>query len=98
MQTAPALEQRAAKRFALALPITLEGDEGATHDLSATGILFEAAKAPGMGARIDLTVRYTVDGHEFSVACQGVVVRVERHGDSFNVAVQLHTPLFDEPG
>ena len=97
MQTAQMQEQRSAKRFALALPITLEGREGVTHDLSATGIFFEAARSPGLGARIDLTVRYVVDGHEFSVGCHGVVVRVERHGDTFNVAVQLGSELFGEP-
>lgn len=96
MQPVPVSDKRLAERFGLALPITLEGEEGATHDLSASGVLFESSYAPEIGAQVDLNLQYLVDGHHFNLACRGEVVRVERHGDNFNIAVHLSPPLFTE--
>ena len=91
-------EQRAAQRFAVALPITMEGEEGGfTHELSAGGVLFEWSSPPEVGAHVSLSLEYEVDGVEFQVPCDGRVVRVERHGDNYNVAVRLRRPLFGEP-
>lgn len=98
MQPDPQSEQRSAQRFAVALPITMEGEEGgATHELSAEGILFEWATCPDLGANVSLSLEYEHDGFEHHVPCDGQVVRVERHGDNYNVAVRLRRPLFTEP-
>jgi hypothetical protein len=88
--------QRSAERFGLALPITMEGEECASHDISATGVLLEAAAAPAVGSSVALTLQYRSEGREFSLDCSGDVVRVERHGDNYNIAVRLHQPLFQE--
>lgn len=88
--------QRSAQRFGLALPITMEGEECACHDISATGLLLEAAQAQALGARVALTLQYTADGRPLHVDCAGQVVRVERHGEGFNIAVRLDEPLFQE--
>ncbi len=91
------LRQRSAERFGLALPITMEGEPCASHDISATGLLLESPVAAEVGASVALTLQYRAEDHqqrrmEFS----GEVVRVERHGDNFNIAVRLHQPLFQE--
>jgi hypothetical protein len=91
------MEQRKAERFGVALPITMEDVEGATHDLSATGILFETTLEPSVGATVNVTLEYLVDGHTHQMACEAQVVRVERVGDKVNVAARLATPLFTEP-
>jgi hypothetical protein len=88
---------RSADRYGLVLPITMEGEEGSTHDLSATGVLVETDTAPAVGTRVELTLQYPWRGREHQLDCAGEVVRVERHGDSFNIAVRLARPLFDEP-
>jgi hypothetical protein len=87
---------RAGERFGLALPITMEGMqgmEGETHDISESGILFETDAQPEVGSRIDLTLRYNLDGQDFLHRCQVQVVRVERVGAKSNVAARLLSPL-----
>jgi len=88
--------QRSAQRFGLALPITMEGEECASHDISATGVLLEAPAAPSLGSRVSLTLQYRAEGRDLSMDCAGRVVRVERHGDNYNIAVRLERPLYDE--
>lgn len=89
-------DQRSSDRFGIALPITMEGGEGETHDISETGIFFETQCEPQVGARIDMTLQYSMDGQEYYVGCEVEVVRVERVGDKVNVAGRLLSPLFSE--
>jgi hypothetical protein len=88
--------QRSAERFGLALPITMEGEECSSHDISATGVLLESSAAPALGATVSLMLQYRTEGREFSLDCVGEVVRVERHGDNYNIAVRLAEPLFQD--
>lgn len=88
--------QRSAERFGLALPITMEGEECSSHDISATGVLLESPAAPALGAQVSLMLQYRSDGRDFTLDCVGEVVRVERHGDNFNIAVRLSEPLFQD--
>ena len=87
------MDQRASERYGIALPITMEDAEGETLDISETGILFETGSEPQLGARIDLTLQYTLDGKLYLVGCEAEVVRVERVGDKVNVATRLLSPL-----
>jgi hypothetical protein len=97
MQAAPSTRHpRSSDRFGLVLPITLEGEEGSTHDVSATGILLELHAAPPVGSDVALMLQYEAGGVEHQLACRGEVIRVEPHGDSFNIAVRLSKPLFAE--
>lgn len=96
MQPVPVSDKRLAERFGVALPITMEGEEGATHDLSDTGLLVEVSNAPDVGAQVNLNLEHMVHGRDFNLACRGKVVRVERHGDNFNIAVRLSQPLFTD--
>jgi hypothetical protein len=96
MQDVPQLRQRSAERFGLALPITMEGEACSSHDISATGVLLESPAAPPLGAQVSLMLQYSADGRDFSLGCMGEVVRVERHGDNFNIAVRLAEPLFQD--
>ncbi|RYY59987.1 MAG: PilZ domain-containing protein [Comamonadaceae bacterium] len=90
------LRQRSAERFGVAMPITMEGEECACQDLSATGVLLEAERARELGSTVTLSLQYQAEGRAFTVDCRGQVVRVERHGDNFNIAVRLDEPLFQE--
>lgn len=96
MHSVPVSNKRVAERFQVELPITLEGDEGSTLDLSATGVKFESSTAPELGAVVDLNLQYLMEGQNFELACRGEVVRVEREGDHFSIAVRLESPLFRE--
>ena len=89
------LDQRSGDRFGIALPVTMEDGEGETLDISETGILFEtvARSQPQVGARIALTLEYSMDGHDYRTRCEAEVVRVERVGGKVNVATRLLSPL-----
>jgi hypothetical protein len=90
-------EQRAAERFGVGLPYTLEsGRQGHTRDLSATGLSFESDVAYPLGAVVRLTVRYGLDGHNFPMPCEVEVLRVEEQGGHFNIGGRLRHPLLDQ--
>jgi hypothetical protein len=91
-----AMDQRSSERYGIALPITMEDAEGESLDISETGILFETESEPRVGARIDMTLQYTMDGHDYHMGCEAEVVRVERVGRKVNVAARLVTPLVSE--
>src|SRR3712207_5144157 len=88
--------QRSAERFGLALPVTMEGQACACHDISATGLLLEARVWPERAATAGLTLNYDLEGEPSRVRCRGRVVRVERRGEGSNVAVRSGEPLFEE--
>lgn len=87
-------DQRAAQRFGLALRLTVDGDEGATHDLSATGLYFasDTPYAPGQTLAMVLDVPDGTGTRQLN--CEAEVVRVTPVEQGFNVAVRLLTPLF----
>lgn len=87
-------DDRFGERFALTLPITLEGEEGITLDLSADGILLETRARPDVGTQVCLQLDYEGDRGPCRLRCAGEVVRVDRLGETCNVAVRLHEPLF----
>lgn len=89
-------DHRSSDRFGIALPITMEGGEGETHDISATGIYFETGFEPPLGSAIGLVLEYTLDGLARRTRCDAQVVRVERVGSRVNVAVRLLTALDSE--
>ncbi|MDI1340779.1 PilZ domain-containing protein [Polaromonas sp.] len=93
---AHAMEQRAAQRFGVALRLTVDGDEGATHDLSATGLYFQSERSYEPGANMALVLEFPGTGRGHPLTCEAQVVRVKPAGDGFNIAVRLLTPLFPD--
>jgi hypothetical protein len=95
LAAAPASDQRVAPRFGVGMPYTLDGHEGQTKDLSATGLSFESETAYPVGAIVELTLRYGLDGHNFPMQCRVEVVRVEPGGGrGFTIAARMCEPFF----
>lgn len=90
------IDQRAAQRFGVALRLTIEGDEGATHDLSATGLYFASEAAYVPGQTLTMVLEFPGVAGIRKLGCEAEVVRVTPAGQDFNVAVRLLTPLFPE--
>lgn len=90
----PSSGQRVAERFGAGLPYTLDGRDGQTRDLSATGLSFESDTTYAIGTIVDLTLRYGLDGHNFPMPCQVEVVRVEPIGKRFLIAARFCRPFF----
>lgn len=93
-QKAVVVEQRAAPRFAMALRLTVEGEEGSTHDLSATGLCFQSDRRYDTGARLELVLEFPGATRPHPLRCEAEVVRCDTVGDDFNIGVRLLTPLF----
>jgi len=88
------VDQRSAQRFGMALRLMVEGEEGATHDLSATGLCFDFERSYEIGTILELLLEYPGGVRIHPLACEAEVVRVTPAGESFNIAVKLRTPLF----
>ena len=80
-------ERRAAQRFAMNIPVTVQCPDGnfpqeiaLSHDISAKGIFFHMNSRPCEGANIEFTVtlppEVTLTDQPMRVSCKGRVIRV----------------------
>ena len=92
----PQQEKRAARRFALRVPVTLDADGNSTsevvkiRDVSARGISFYLESAVRQGSLIGFTLTLPPEitlTESIRVQCKGRVVRVEEGGDEGKLAV-----------
>lgn len=90
-------DQRAAPRFGVEMPVQVEGASGVTHDLSANGLCFEAARAYEPGERVAIVIEYLLDGHNYPLRCEAEVVRCQAHGARFLVGARLLSPVAEGP-
>jgi hypothetical protein len=87
-------DQRAAARFDTVLPVSVEGAEAWTRNISSTGIYFETDVAPEVGSLVNFTVEFTLQGKRNRLLCEGKVVRVDHGDERIGVAARLLTPFF----
>src|SRR6267154_1117035 len=92
----PQQEKRAARRFALRVPVTLDTDGNSTsevvqiRDVSARGISFYLESAVTQGSLIGFTLTLPPEitlTESIRVQCKGRVVRVEEGGEEGKLAV-----------
>ena len=77
---------RNAVRFPLRLSLKLKTEDGiieaTTHDISSTGLLFEAARLPSIGSTIEFTMNMPSEvmgwTSDVAVHCTGRIVRHHR--------------------
>jgi hypothetical protein len=86
--------QRAADRFTSELPIEINGLQGLTRNISATGVYFETTRDQAPGSRVHFVVEVTVNGERLKMVCAGEVVRVEHKDATVGVAVKLANSFF----
>ena len=89
-------EKRAARRFALRVPVTVSSDEISSsevaqiRDVSARGISFYLDSAVAQGSQIAFTLTLPPEitlTESIRVQCKGRVVRVEEGGQNGKLAV-----------
>lgn len=90
------VERRRAVRYPIAWPVVLESGAGRSCDVSASGVCFESDRGPACGARIGfaLILPDRPDGGG-QLACKGEVVRAERRGERWRIAVKLEAIHFE---
>lgn len=82
-------ERRAAERVRAEMPLAIDGVEGLTSDLSASGLSFVADRPYEVGARVDVVIEYLLDGHHYPLRCQAEVVRVGPAPGGYAVGARL---------
>lgn len=68
-------------RHAAQWPVEVDGVQGLTHNLSATGLYFEIHKDLSLGQNITLTVQLEVMGRKMQWRCQALVARRDEGAD-----------------
>lgn len=83
-------ERRQAERFGATMPVTVDGHQGSTHDLSTTGLSFVADRPYELGARVEVVIEYLLDGHQYPLRCEAEVVRSDAAPDGrYKVGARL---------
>ncbi len=88
-------ERRRLPRYRLGTDITVDDVNGCTLDLSGNGILFETARPFTAGDRVAVVVPLAHAGPATYVTCHAQVMRVERRGEVFAVAVMYELVAVD---
>jgi len=89
-------EKRGAERFDMELPLTVaNGQAGVTRDLSLTGLSFTSRQPYVVGERIDITVDYLLDGHNYPLRCEAEVVRCDPCQGGFTIGARLTSALLE---
>jgi len=88
--------QRAADRFTSELPVHINGVDGLTKNVSATGVYFETTADAEPGAKVSFVVEVVVNGQPVNMVCKGQVVRVDHKQDKVGIAVKLTSSFFSD--
>ncbi len=86
-KTSPKRER--ASRVQSCLPVSVNGVEGVTRDVSATGIFFEIDDHYHEGAKIRFELQLDTPGGPLKLVCDGEVVRVVSKDGRSGVAAKI---------
>jgi len=93
-QAEPIKRERGSDRFDTELPVDIDGVEGFTRNISATGIYFETGVVHEPGSRVHFTIEMMVQGQKKKLVCDGEVVRVDHKGSTVGIAARLVESFF----
>ncbi len=82
-------DKRSEDRVNVALPVRLGPSAGLTHDVSASGICFEADASYTPASEISFEIELETPTEHMRLQCKGRIVRTENHGLKKNVAVKI---------
>jgi hypothetical protein len=80
---------RRADRVFASMPVTIDGVEATTQDLSSTGLSFQSDRPYEVGARVDVLIEYLLDGAQYPLRCQAEVVRVAACEGGYSIGARL---------
>ena len=82
-------EHRRADRVSAALPVDLDGANGPTRDVSASGAFFETDASYSVGSEVRVAIDLETPRGPARFDCRGEIVRLERHDGTVGVAVRF---------
>lgn len=77
------------KRIGSMLPTVLNGVEGVTRDISASGIYLMQDAECATGEHIDFCIDLDTPGGQLKLCCEGEVVRVERVDARYGLGIKI---------
>jgi len=91
---------RSADRVKTELPVTINGVQGITRDVSASGIFLEVNSPQEPGSTIEFLVQLDSPTGQLTFSCEGEVVRTEELEEKYGIATKILSmylvPLLDE--
>ena len=84
----PKLHRRQRRKFT-ELPTSIDGNQGLTRDISASGLFIVQSSEQEIGSRIDFTVDLDTVSGKLKLCCEGRVVRVEKIDAKFGIGVKI---------
>ena len=85
-----AVEKRREERMSVTRPVRLDRAAGATRNISASGVFFEADVDYAMGSKIIFAIELDgPQGEKLELITRGEIVRVERRDGKACVAVKI---------
>lgn len=97
MKTA-STEQRREERVATELPVELDGAQGITKNVSATGIFFETDASFSVGTEVSFAVELATPGGQMTMQCRGEIVRIDPRAGRIGVAVKITESTLEAAG
>lgn len=88
-RTTSATTHHRSKRIGSMLPTVVNGVEGVTRDISASGIYIVQDGHCETGSRIDLCVDLDTPGGKLKLCCEGEVVRVEKVDARYGLGIKI---------
>lgn len=82
-------DHRSEDRVNVALPVWLGSSAGMTHDVSASGICFEADAGYTPASEISFEIKLKPPSEHMRLKCKGRIVRTQDIGDKKSVAVRI---------
>ncbi len=91
---------RKSDRVKSELPVVIQGVQGVTRNISATGVFLEVSSPLEPGSTVEFFVTLDHPKKELVFSCQGEVVRTEELENKYGVATKILSmylmPLLDE--
>jgi hypothetical protein len=84
-----ASKQHRSRRIGSMLPTVVNGVQGVTRDISASGIYIMQDSQCETGSHIDFCINLATPGGELQLCCEGEVVRVEKVDARYGLGVKI---------
>jgi len=85
----PAGHGRQDVRVVSSIPVKLDGAQGITRDISASGVFFEIDSDSKIGSVIKFSLELSTPGGVLNINCEGEVIRLEQSEGKLGVAVKI---------
>ena len=78
-----------AERVKASFPVTLDGQNGITRDVSVSGVYLEMPKERDVGTHLQFTIEYQNADRPLQMQLEGEVVRVEKADGRIGLAIKI---------